>query len=84
MFNYMQRQSEISEILNIKDIRGITVKDMSGPMFCRFCLSQLDGMPAYDREVMNLSKFLNTWREPTMSDELKIHTIQRLKSLNVL
>jgi len=80
----MELQSEINNILDTKNSLGRTVKEMTGPEFCRFCILNLSDVRADDYEIIRLTKFLNTWTQDTMSDESKIDVINRLRNKNLM
>ena len=80
----MTERKELDEILNIQTMSGTTIGELSSKDFCKWCLDKLNGMNAYEYEVINLSKFLNNWKQTTMNEETRVDTIMRLRRLNVL
>jgi hypothetical protein len=77
-------QEDINEILSIKTREGKTVKEMTTKEFCKYFLSKLSGIPAYDKEVMSLTSLLQNWRQETMNEESKVSIVLRVRRLGLI
>ena len=56
--------------------------DLTPFNFCQYCLSKLNGIKAYDFEVMAITKRINEWdREREISDETRVDWLLTIKKL---
>ena len=78
------RQEEIDEFLLIKTPEGRTVRELSVKEFCKFFLSKLSNIPAYNKEVQYLTRLLNFWNQTTMSEETRVDVVQRIRNLGLI
>ena len=78
------KQTEIDNFLTIKTPDGRDVKELTTAEFCRFFLSKLTEVPAYDKDIMFLTNSLQRWSQETMSEETKIDIIRQFIKLGLL
>lgn len=84
MTEELKTVSEVNNILDAKPENGKSIKEMSSFEFCQFCLRRLNNIRVDNYEVINLTKFVNSYNpEFQMSDQTKIDTIMRLRKLGV-
>jgi len=80
----VENQSDYNNLLDATPEGTKSIRDMTAFEFCQFCLRRLNNVRVDNYEVINLTKFVNTYNpDLSMSDEKKIDTIMRLKSLNL-